>query len=42
MDIRSFRLNFEITLLIQDNQVNQQAQTIFEEDLRSSNPIHEK
>ncbi len=36
MDIRSFRLNFEITLLIQDREVTQQAQNFFDEDLKKS------
>jgi cardiolipin synthase A/B len=39
MDIRSFKLNFEVTLIIQDSNVNQQAQTLFDNDLRKSNEI---
>ncbi|NBX67991.1 MAG: cardiolipin synthase [Proteobacteria bacterium] len=39
MDIRSFRLNFEITLLIEDRDVTQQAQQFFNTDLRSSEPV---
>ena len=36
MDIRSFRLNFEITLLVQDKEVTQQAQQLFDHDLKKS------
>ncbi len=36
MDIRSFRLNFEITLLIQDVGINQQAQKLFDDDKKNS------
>jgi cardiolipin synthase len=36
MDIRSFRLNFEITLLIQDQEVTYQAQQLFNNDLEKS------
>lgn len=36
MDIRSFRLNFEITLLIQDKEVTHQAQNLFNTDLEKS------
>lgn len=39
MDIRSFRLNFEITLLIQDKDVTRRAQDLFEEDLKKSSRI---
>lgn len=39
MDIRSFRLNFEITLLIQDSDVTQQAQSFFNQDLAKSTPV---
>ena len=39
MDIRSFRLNFEITLLIQDRDVTHRAQQLFDEDLRNSKQV---
>ena len=39
MDIRSFRLNFEITLLVEDPDVTQQAQYFFNNDLKNSEPI---
>ncbi|MFM8312791.1 MAG: cardiolipin synthase, partial [Deltaproteobacteria bacterium] len=39
MDIRSFRLNFEISLLIRDREVTCQAQTLFNNDLKNSQNI---
>lgn len=39
MDIRSFRLNFEITMIIQDKEITRQAQEIFDIDLKRSRNI---
>jgi len=42
MDIRSFRLNFELNLLIYSSAVADQAATLFYDDLKESNQINLK
>lgn len=39
MDIRSFRLNFELNLLVYGPEVSQQAKEIFQKDIEQSEPI---